>query len=167
MSDSHTNPRDEVLSLEHIRQLAELMQEYGLSELELRDDEQRVRLARGITTQTSPAAMPLPSLDTPSGAAIPSASTPDAAGSTEPAENVVIIRSPMVGTFYNKPNPDAETYVRVGDHVGPESIVCIIEAMKVFNEIPAEVSGRVIAVLADNEEAVDFDRPLFKIDTSG
>ena len=73
----------------------------------------------------------------------------------------------MVGTFYasslilNRPN-----FVKVGDHVGPDTVVCIVEAMKVFNEIPAEVSGKVVAILAKNEESVDFGRALFKIDTS-
>ena len=168
MSDSHSRQRDEVLSLEHIRQLAELMQEYGLSELDLRDDKQRVRLSRGITAHAGPSAMPVPAAEVSSAAASASAdANQDAAKSTKSAEDVVTIRSPMVGTFYNKPNPDAEPYVTVGDHVGPDTIVCIIEAMKVFNEIPAEVSGRVIAVLVENEEPVDFDRPLLKIDTSG
>jgi acetyl-CoA carboxylase biotin carboxyl carrier protein len=71
----------------------------------------------------------------------------------------------MVGTFYSKANPNAEPYVRVGDHVSPDKVVCIVEAMKVFNEIPAEVSGRILAVLAEEEEPVDFGRPLFKVDT--
>ena len=165
MSDSQLERRDEVLSLEHIRQLAELMQEYGLSELDLRDDQQRIRLSKGITAHAGPSAAPPAAADI---ASTDSAETKQgAAESTESAENVFVLKSPMVGTFYNKPNPDAESYVRVGDHVGPETVVCIIEAMKVFNEIPAEVAGRVIAVLVDNEEPVDFDRPLLKIDTSG
>ena len=71
----------------------------------------------------------------------------------------------MVGTFYVSPNPDSRAFVKVGDHVGPDTIVCIIEAMKVFNEIPAEMSGRVAALLVENGAAVDFGQPLFKIDT--
>jgi acetyl-CoA carboxylase biotin carboxyl carrier protein len=78
----------------------------------------------------------------------------------------VLIRSPMVGTFYTRPNPDAETFVKVGDRVTPQTTVCVIEAMKVFNEIPAEISGEIVAVLADNEEAVEYGKPLFKVDTS-
>jgi acetyl-CoA carboxylase biotin carboxyl carrier protein len=72
----------------------------------------------------------------------------------------------MVGTFYSRPKPEAEPYVKVGDHVGEESTVCIIEAMKMFNEIQAEVSGRIVAVLVKNEEPVDVNKPLFKVDTS-
>jgi acetyl-CoA carboxylase biotin carboxyl carrier protein len=72
----------------------------------------------------------------------------------------------MVGTFYSRPNPEAETFVRVGDHVSSETTVCIIEAMKVFNEIPADVSGLIVAVLAEDEEPVEYGKPLFKVDTS-
>ena len=72
----------------------------------------------------------------------------------------------MVGTFYSKPNPNSEPYVKVGDHVSPETTVCIIEAMKMFNEIQAEVSGKIVAVLVDNEEPVDVNKPLFRVDKS-
>ncbi len=81
-------------------------------------------------------------------------------------ENIVLIQSPMVGTFYTRANPDAEPFVKVGDQISPETTVCVIEAMKVFNEIPAEISGEIVAVLAENEEAVEYGKPLFKVDTS-
>ena len=73
----------------------------------------------------------------------------------------------MVGTFYTRANPNAEPFVKVGDLVDQETTVCVIEAMKVFNEIPAETRGRIVAVLADDEEPVDHGRPLFKVDVSG
>ena len=72
----------------------------------------------------------------------------------------------MIGTFYSRPNPKAETYVKVGDRVDASTVVCIIEAMKVFNEIPAETRGQIVAVLVADGEAVDFEKPLFKVDTS-
>jgi acetyl-CoA carboxylase biotin carboxyl carrier protein len=81
-------------------------------------------------------------------------------------KNVVFIKSPMVGTFYGRPNPDAESFVKVGSRVNAETTVCIIEAMKVFNEIPADVSGTIVAVLVDEEEGVEFGKPLCKVDTS-
>ena len=81
-------------------------------------------------------------------------------------ENIVTINAPMVGTFYSRPNPNSDAYVKVGDHVSNDTTVCIIEAMKVFNEIPAEVSGRVVAILVDDDEPLEFGKPLFKIDTS-
>ena len=72
----------------------------------------------------------------------------------------------MVGTFYSRPNPEADPFVKVGDVVDPESTVCVIEAMKVFNEIPAELRGKIVAVLVQDEEPVEFGKPLFKVDTS-
>ena len=70
-----------------------------------------------------------------------------------------------MGTFYAAPDPDAPPFVKVGDHVGPETTVCIVEAMKVFNEIPSEVAGKIVAVLARNGEPVEFGQPMFKVDT--
>ena len=80
---------------------------------------------------------------------------------------IALIRSPMVGTFYSASDPDTPAYVKVGDHVGPETTVCIVEAMKVFNEIPAETSGKIMAVLVENGAPVEFGQPLFKVDTRG
>ena len=95
-----------------------------------------------------------------------SVARPELTAADAGTENIVTINSPMVGTFYAKPNPEAEAYVKVGDHVSADTIVCVVEAMKVFNEIPAEVSGQIIAVLVENEESVEFGKPLFKVDTS-
>ena len=89
---------------------------------------------------------------------------PPAAAPVEEA-HVALIKSPMVGTFYAAPDPDSPSYVKVGDHVGPETTVCIVEAMKVFNQIPAEVAGKIQAVLVENGEPVEFGQPLFKVDT--
>ncbi len=77
----------------------------------------------------------------------------------------MFIKSPMVGTFYSAPDPDSPSYIKVGDPVGPETVVCIVEAMKVFNQIPAEVSGKIVGVLAENGEPVEYGQPLFKVDT--
>ena len=76
------------------------------------------------------------------------------------------IKSPMVGTYYSKPNPKAESFVKVGSKVDVNTPICIIEAMKVFNEIPAEVRGTVTAILVEDGEAVEFDKPLFKVEKS-
>jgi acetyl-CoA carboxylase biotin carboxyl carrier protein len=111
---------------------------------------------------------PMPMAAAPGAASspAPAAASPPAAAPPEDGPHIVYIKSPMVGTFYARPKPDAESYVKVGERVGPDTTVCIIEAMKTFNEIPAGVSGVVMAVLAKNEEPVDYDRPLFKVDTS-
>jgi acetyl-CoA carboxylase biotin carboxyl carrier protein len=85
---------------------------------------------------------------------------------TEPKADIgTVIKSPMVGTFYSASSPDAPPFVKVGDHVGPETTVCIVEAMKVFNQIPAEISGRIVAMLVENGAPVEYGQPLFKVAT--
>ena len=93
------------------------------------------------------------------------ASAPAAAAAATDADdgNFEYIKSPTVGTFYSKPKPESPTFVKVGDTVSADTIVCLVEAMKMFNEIPAGISGKVVACLVDNEEAVDVNKPLFKI----
>jgi acetyl-CoA carboxylase biotin carboxyl carrier protein len=162
---------EDVFQVERIRNLVELMREYDLREIDLRQTNQRIRLCRGLE-----ASAPVV-LSAPAGPALPSPprplvpATPQSAAAVEPVQvasepaNIAYVRSPMVGTFYSRPNPKAEPYVRLGDLVSPESVVCVIEAMKVFNEIPAEVRGRVVAVLVDDEEPVEFGKPLFKVET--
>jgi acetyl-CoA carboxylase biotin carboxyl carrier protein len=99
-----------------------------------------------------------PALGSSGGGATPAEST--AAASTE---NALWIKSPMVGTFYARPKPDKPPFVNVGDHVQPETIVCIVEAMKMFNEIPAGLSGRVVEVCVKDGEPVDVNKPMFKV----
>lgn len=153
---------DDVFDIERIRRLVELMEQHDLGEVDLRQAEQRIRLKRGADI---PATFAVPQM--PAAAAPPAASSaPAAAAAAEDEANISIIRSPMVGTFYSRPKPDAEAYVKVGDHVSEQSTVCIIEAMKMFNEIQAEVTGQIVAVLVKNEEPVDVNKPLFKVDTS-
>jgi acetyl-CoA carboxylase biotin carboxyl carrier protein len=155
-------PPEDVFEIDRIRQLVELMEQHGLSEIDLRHEQQRIRLRRGAE-EAAPAAPPAAAL-MPSPA--PLAPVVASGQRAEDPAHIVLIKSPMVGTFYGRPNPEAETFVKVGDHVSGETTVCIIEAMKVFNEIPAEVSGTIVAVLAEDEEPVEFGRPLFKVDTS-
>lgn len=163
MADSDAK-NDDVFELDRIRRLIELMKEHELSEIDLRQAQQRIRLCRGPATDpqavASPARLPV-SVPPVAESAAPASNTAD----EQEDAHIVYIKSPMVGTFYAKPNPNAEPYVRVGDHINEATTICIIEAMKVFNEIPAEVSGRVLAVLVEDEEPVDFGRPLFKVDT--
>ncbi|MDP7020585.1 MAG: acetyl-CoA carboxylase biotin carboxyl carrier protein [Pirellulaceae bacterium] len=142
--------------LDRIRALAELMKEHDLSEVDISADDVQIRLARTLA-----AAVPIAPAPLPQAAAPPTADAVEAEG-----DNIVYIKSPMVGTFYTKPNPESSVFIKVGDHVEPESTVCIVEAMKMFNEIPAELRGKVVAVLVDNESPVEFDQKLFRVDTS-
>lgn len=165
---------EDVFNVDKIRRLTDLMKEYDLTEVDLKQSEQQIRLVRGGTApQPMYPAMQMP-YPTAMPASAPAAGSPSASAAAggSPASDVdgphiAVIKSPMVGTFYTKANPKAEPFVKVGSAVTPETVVCIIEAMKVFNEIPAEVRGKIVAVLVENEQPVDFDRPLFKVDTRG
>lgn len=157
MTDADPKPAS-VFDLDRIRQLIELMKEHELSEIDLREAEQQIRLARAAHPGG-----PAPLVYAPAPVPGPR-TTPEPGPATE--ENIVYIKSPMVGTFYSRSNPNAQPYVKVGDFLDESKVVCIIEAMKVFNEIPAEVRGRLVAVLANDEEPVDYGKPLFKVDTS-
>lgn len=161
MSDSGKSPEN-VFELDRIRRLVELMKEHDLSEIDLREARHRIRICRGpkeapraVTYNPPPAVTHAPA---------PAASKTAAPAGDGP--NIALIKSPMVGTFYSRPNPKAEAYVKVGSKVDSSTTVCIIEAMKVFNEIPAEVRGTIVAILVDDGEAVEFEKPLFKVDTS-
>ncbi|MCY2986324.1 MAG: acetyl-CoA carboxylase biotin carboxyl carrier protein, partial [Planctomycetota bacterium] len=153
--------------LDRIRRLIELMKEHDLSEIDLRESEQRIRLARGGLAGGVPQLMsPLPVTPASAAPLSPPPAPSTAASPEAPEANYVYIKSPMVGTFYSRPNPNSEQFVKVGDYVDETKLVCIVEAMKVFNEIPAEVRGRIVATLVSDEDSVDFGKPLFKVDTS-
>jgi acetyl-CoA carboxylase biotin carboxyl carrier protein len=149
----------DVFDIGRVRQLIELMKEHELSEIDLRNSSRRIRLRSGSGAPVF--AMPSPSMVPVSGS--PAAGGGQAAVPPADDENVTVIKSPMVGTFYTSPKPGEPPFVKIGDQVHSETIVCIIEAMKMFNEIPAGISGKVVGIVAKNEEPVDVGRPLFRI----
>ncbi len=157
----------DVFDVRKIRRLVELMNEHDLGEVDLRQGDQRIRLRRGQEPVVTMAAPPVAAQPAP---AAPAAAAPVAAAdsSAPPAEdpNATYIASPMVGTFYGSSNPEEPPFVKVGDQVGPDSVVCILEAMKVFNEIPAECSGSIAAILVENGDAIEYGQKLFKIQTN-
>jgi acetyl-CoA carboxylase biotin carboxyl carrier protein len=160
MAGSPSNQSD-IFDVKRIRRLVELMNEHELSEIDLRQSDQRIRLRKGSEPVVVNAAPPRPA----AGNAAPAAGAGEPPAAIAPADaNLVLIKSPMIGTYYTAPSPDAPPFVKVGDHVGPTTSVCVIEAMKVFNEIPAETSGQIVAVLVENGEPVEFGQPLFKVD---
>jgi acetyl-CoA carboxylase biotin carboxyl carrier protein len=158
----------DIFDVRKIRRLVELMKEHDLTEIDIQQGEVRIQLRRAGSASNPGVILPGPGIR---GEAFPSApaglSRPAAETMAESASDnhLAIIKSPMVGTFYSAPDPDSPPYVKVGDHVGPETTVCIVEAMKVFNQIPAEVSGKILAVLVENGESVEYGQPLFKVDT--
>jgi acetyl-CoA carboxylase biotin carboxyl carrier protein len=164
MADSQ--PGTGVFDLERIRQLVELMKEHDLREVDLQEGEQRIQLCRGTTgpVMAAPMQYAQPTMAQPVAAAQSAGSAASAPAGDGP--NIVIVKSPMVGTFYSRPNQKSDPFVKVGDHIEETTTICIIEAMKVFNEIPAEIRGKIVSILVENEESVDFGKPLFKVDTS-
>jgi acetyl-CoA carboxylase biotin carboxyl carrier protein len=155
-----SNPGD-IFDVKKVRRLIELMKEHDLSELDLKQADNRVRIRRGgeVVTYSAPAPV----------AARPAAASAEPAPAKESAAEgrMLVIKSPMVGTFYKASGPDSAPFVKVGDRIGPEKTVCIVEAMKVFNEIPAGVSGQVVAILVENGAPVEFGQPLIKVDPEG
>lgn len=116
--------------------------------------------------QPMPQAMPAPApvAAAPAPAAAPAAASSGASDEENP--NYVTIKSPMIGTFYRRPSPDKDLFVNVGDTIKPGDVVCIIEAMKLFNEIEAEISGKIVKMLVDDSTPVEYDQPLFLVDPS-
>ena len=155
----------EVFDVRKVRRFVELMNEHDLSEVDLRQGDQRIRLRRGqepvVSVGAPQAAGPPPPATAPVAAAPAATSATSDAGDDDP--NATYVTSPMVGTFYVASSPETPAFVSVGDQVGPDSTVCIIEAMKVFNEIPAECSGSIAAVLVSNGDSVEFGQKLFKV----
>jgi acetyl-CoA carboxylase biotin carboxyl carrier protein len=153
-----------VFDEDRLARLVELMKVHDLAEINLKQGEQQIQMKRGSQApvmQMAAAAAPPP---LPAAQASPQAVPQETVPVDEP--HMAYITSPMVGTFYTKPNPEADIFVRTGDRVDPETTICIIEAMKVFNEINADMTGEVVAVLVENEEPVEYGTRLFKIDTS-
>ena len=137
--------------LANIERLVALMVENGLSELDITSGQARVMLRRGGVAAA--ALVPAP-------AAVAPAPAPVAA---KPAENLIEIKSPMVGTFYAAPSPDSEPFVSVGAQLSDETVVCIIEAMKVMNEIKAECRGQIVEVCVKNAQPLEYGQVLFKV----
>jgi acetyl-CoA carboxylase biotin carboxyl carrier protein len=142
-----------------IRRLADLLRDYGLTEVEVEREGVRVRLRREIP--------PVAAL--PGGAASPTppsaaASSAAAAAPDSDEAHLLTIEAPMVGTFYRAPSPDAQPFVRDGDRVKKGQVVCIVEAMKLMNEIESKVAGRVVKVLVENAQPVEYGQPLFLLE---
>jgi acetyl-CoA carboxylase biotin carboxyl carrier protein len=147
-------PKD-VFDVARIRQIIELMEQHELVEVDLQEGEEKIKLKRGGAVQMVAAPV----------AAAPAAA-PAPTATAAPADNTagtVTINAPMVGTFYAKANPESPPFVKVGDRVSADTVVCIVEAMKVFNEIPAECSGTIVEVLINDQQPVDFGKPMFRV----
>ena len=160
-----TNSKDKTaVDLKDIKAIIDLMRKNSVSEFELEKQDFKIRLKRGtnggspgaISYEEAPVlAYPLPTAANPG--------VPASVPAAPPAIAELEIKSPMIGTFYRAPSPESAPYVEVGTEVSPETVVCIIEAMKVMNEIKAEAKGVLTQVMVENAKPVEFGQPLFKL----
>ena len=148
------------MDIRKIKKLIELVEESGINELEIAEGEESVRISRGGTVvQAAPMMQQAPAaVAAPAPVAVPAEAAAPAAISGH------VVRSPMVGTFYSSASPDAPAFVEVGQHVNAGDTLCILEAMKMMNQIEADKSGVIKEILANNEDAIEFDQPLFIIE---
>jgi acetyl-CoA carboxylase biotin carboxyl carrier protein len=160
-----------------IRDLIDFISKTGLNEVNIETEELKLKIKRDADIKTqvieghsmqsvpvTPTSIPVSQLSqSPSDSENTSATTTP---EVPPANNYVAIKSPMIGTFYRSANPDSDSFVNVGDSVSAGQTVCIIEAMKLFNEIETEVSGKIVKVLVENATPVEYDQPLFLVDPS-
>ena len=152
------------MDIKDIKAIIDLMKKNSITEFELERQDSKIRLKRG--SNGSAPVVQYDELATAGTVSVlpPVVLAPAPAGTPAiPATNEIEVKSPMIGTFYRAPSPEAASYVEIGTEINPESVVCIIEAMKVMNEIKAEVKGVVTQVLVENAKPVEFGQPLFKV----
>lgn len=150
--------------LDRIRKLLQLMEKFDVSEINLQNDDESWKIRRGPRVAYAQPTV-APQFATPMAASAqpaPMASAPAAAATAAPAG--ITINAPTVGTFYSAASPEDPPFVTVGSVVKPDTVICMIEAMKVFNQIQAEKSGRIVEILVENGDAVGFGQPLFRIE---
>ncbi len=150
-----------------IERLIKIMEDNNLVEVEIKHGDDKILLKRFQPQQPTVTSVPMMASGIPAGPVSPGATEPASAEAQGPAaqqeENLVEIKSPIVGTFYETPSPDSEPYIEVGSQVNPQTTVCIVEAMKVMNEIKAETSGTVAEILVTNGQAVEYGQVLFRV----
>ena len=160
------------MKLSDVEKLIKLVEESNVAEVEVQfNRRQKIRVSKVAGQPVTPVTPAIPATPVTYLSGVPASSTPAAAEETKETKpsrpsNIVAIKSPMVGTFYRASAPDAPPYVEVGDTVKPGTVVCIVEAMKLMNEIESEVSGRVAEILVENETPVEYGQELFLIESS-
>jgi acetyl-CoA carboxylase biotin carboxyl carrier protein len=147
------------MDLRKLKKLIDLVQESGIAELEITEGEEKVKIVKGgVVSVSAPPVMTMPAA-APAGAPAPAAAP--AAEARDAGQEGHVVKAPMVGTFYRSPSPDAKVFVEVGQAVKEGDTICIIEAMKLMNEIEADASGVVKAILVENGQPVEYGQPLF------
>ncbi len=161
------------MKAKEIKDLIDFISNTGLEEVNIETEEFKINIkrsheAQNIVSSPIPAVVPVSST-APQVAEQPKQSESSNESSSSPAAesgNYVEVKSPMIGTFYRSPNPDSPSFVNVGDKINKGDTVCIVEAMKLFNEIESEVSGTIVKILVENASPVEYDQPLFLVDPS-
>jgi len=152
------------MDIRKVKKLIELLEESGIAEIEIKEGEEAVRISRmppaGYAAQAPAPVM----VAAPAAATAPAAPQPAEAASAKPRANEHVVTAPMVGTFYAAPTPGAKAFVDIGDEVKVGQVLCIIEAMKMMNQIEADKAGKVTSVMAQNGDPVEFGQPLFVIE---
>jgi len=162
------------MDLKDIRQIIKIVETSNISEFELEEGGTKVKIVKNSGTSVMPVSdvhvvaspVPQPVVQPPVAHTAPVQPIPVAEPASSEAENTVEVHSPMVGTFYRAPSPDADPYVEVGQTVSVGQTLCIVEAMKLMNEIEAEISGKIVKILVDNAQPVEYNQPLFLIEKS-
>ncbi len=153
------------MNIKEIKELLDLMQEHQIGSLEYEKGDVKLKLNKNVAPMMmeAPRMMSMTPMQniTPSNAGAPAAPAAAAPSANDP--NIVIIRSPMVGTYYASPAPDQPAYIKVGQSLKEGDVVCIIEAMKLMNEIKAEMSGTIVEILLENGQPIEYDQPILKI----
>lgn len=154
-----------------IKNMIDFIAKSGLAEVNIETEEFKIKVKRDTEAQviasapaTAPAPVAAPAPTAPASAATEAAPAPEKAAAKDDSSKYVEIKSPMIGTFYRSPKPEDPAFVNVGDTISAGDKVCIVEAMKLFNEIESEVSGTIVKVLVDNSSPVEYDQPLFLVD---
>jgi acetyl-CoA carboxylase biotin carboxyl carrier protein len=155
------------MDIRKVKKLIELLEESNIDEIEIKEGEESVRISRNAAqalVAPAPAAYapPPPAAPAPVPAAAPAAA-PEPAPAAAPATSGHVVKSPMVGTFYRAPSPTSPSFAEVGQTVKVGDVICIVEAMKMMNQIEADKAGTIEAILVENGEPVEFDQPLFSI----
>jgi acetyl-CoA carboxylase biotin carboxyl carrier protein len=149
-----------------VRELVELMDKFDLGEVDLNDGDQRIRLRKNRFVAAVPTSVSAALASAPAPVHVAPSANSQPAAPAAPARKLLEIKSELVGTFYAKPAPDKDDYVKVGSRVNPDTVVCKVEAMKIFNDITAKCSGTIAEVCVQNGQFVEFDQVLFRVDPS-
>jgi acetyl-CoA carboxylase biotin carboxyl carrier protein len=155
------------MDIRKIKKLIELLDESGIAEIEIKEGEEAVRISRmpaGVVAHALPPVVQLPATAPAAAAGAASGAAAPAAEAPKPKPNEHVITAPMVGTFYASPSPGAKAFVEIGDEIKVGQVLCIIEAMKMMNQIEADKAGRVTSIMASNGDPVEFGQPLFVVE---